>query len=209
MPKKEIDYQKAVIYKIEHLEKPELLYVGSTTEFIKRKSQHKYTCNNEKSSKYNYKIYKMIRENGGWDCFKILIIKQYPCLNKIELLIEEDRLMKELKSSLNHFKAYRTEEYTNQINKEYRDKNKDKINEYCNKYREDNKDKIKERNKIYRDDNKDKIKEYREDNKDKIKDYYTKNKDTLIICDCGCKIKYLNKNRHIKTSKHITKLQSI
>ena len=65
-------------------------------------------------------------------------------------------------------------------NKEYYEKNKDKIKEYYEKnkdkikeYYEKNKDKIKEVNKEYREKNKDKIKEvnkeYREKNKDKIR----------------------------------------
>ena len=37
MPKTPIDYSKSVIYKIEHIEKPELVYVGSTTDLTKRK----------------------------------------------------------------------------------------------------------------------------------------------------------------------------
>jgi predicted GIY-YIG superfamily endonuclease len=183
MPKKEIDYQKSVIYKIEHLEKPELLYVGSTTDFIKRKCQHKSKCNNEKSIEYNYKLYSMIRENGGWDCFKIMIIKQYPCLNKIELLIEEECLMKELKTSLNTKKAHRTEEEI----KEYYIINKDEIVEYKKNYYQLNKDKINQQNKEYRNNNKDKL-------------------NKIIICECGCKISRRNKSCHIKTLKHLNKL---
>ena len=75
MPRKEIDYSKAVIYKIQHQDKPELLYVGSTTDFPKRKSSHKQRTNNVMDERYNLKVYQMIRENGGWECFKIIIIK--------------------------------------------------------------------------------------------------------------------------------------
>ena len=53
-----------------------------------------------------------------------------------------------------------------QYQKEYYEKNKDKIKEYYEK----NKDKIKEVKKEYREKNKDKIKEYYEKNKDKIKE---------------------------------------
>lgn len=179
MPKKEIDYQKSVIYKIEHLEKPELLYVGSTTDFIKRKNTHKSRCNNE--SKYNNHLYKMIRDNGGWDSFKIMIIKQYSCLNKIELLIEEDKQMKELKASLNQMKAYNTEDETKErkkeCDKEYGKVNKDKINL--------------------------KHKEYNKVNKDKIKEYKSK----MFSCVCGCEINMYNKYNHIKTSKHLNNLK--
>ena len=41
MPKTPIDYQKGIIYKIQHIEKLELFYIGSTTNFNKRKQQHK------------------------------------------------------------------------------------------------------------------------------------------------------------------------
>lgn len=42
-------------------------YVGSTRSFSRRKSQH-FTANRfPERPAYNYKIYKCIRENGGWD----------------------------------------------------------------------------------------------------------------------------------------------
>ena len=47
MPRTPIDYSKSVIYKIQHLEKDELVYVGSTTNFVKRKNKHKSCCKNE------------------------------------------------------------------------------------------------------------------------------------------------------------------
>ena len=64
MPKTPTDYSKSVIYKIEHIDKPELVYVGSTTNFTKRKYQHKCAYNNK-----NYMLYQMIRNNNGWDSF--------------------------------------------------------------------------------------------------------------------------------------------
>jgi len=118
MPKYNIDYSKSIIYKIEHLENPELLYVGSSTNFVKRKQDHKFCCNSENNSKYNMKVYKMIRENGGWDQFKIIVIKEYPCDSKINLLMEEDRMMKELKATLNRQRAYVSDEEEKIIKKE-------------------------------------------------------------------------------------------
>jgi hypothetical protein len=181
MPQTAINYQKSVIYKIEHLENPALLYVGSTTDFIKRKNNHKSCCTNENKSKYNINLYKMIRDNGGWNSFKIMIIKEYPCLNKIELLIEEDRLIKELKSSLNEIKAYRTEEEKIKQKKE------------CDEeYRKANKDYLLVQNK-----------DYYKANKEKIKDYKSKKYE----CECGCQININNKYNHIKTFKHLNKLK--
>ena len=133
MPKSQINYSKSVIYKIEHSDNAELLYVGSTTDFTKRKYQHKTSCNNSISKEYNYKLYKMIREHGGWSEFKMMIIKEFPCDNKIELLIEEDRQMKSLKASLNCKKAYSTEEEEKLKDKEWYELNKEKRKEQQHK----------------------------------------------------------------------------
>ena len=40
------NYEKTVIYKIQHREKLDLLYVGCTTNFNARKNQHKSRCTN-------------------------------------------------------------------------------------------------------------------------------------------------------------------
>ena len=63
------DYSKTIIYKIEHLHNKSLLYLGQTTNFTNRKHKHKSCCN--KPEMYNVKLYKMMRENGGWECFKV------------------------------------------------------------------------------------------------------------------------------------------
>ena len=101
MPRKEINYQNTVIYKIQHTEKDDLLYVGHTTSFTKRKASHKSTCNNPNSSYHNLKVYTMIRENGGWGMFKMLEIKKFPCNDDREACAEEDKCMKELKANMN------------------------------------------------------------------------------------------------------------
>ena len=67
MPRKAIDYSNCVIYKIQHIENEELLYVGHTTNFKQRKKAHKCACNCLANTNSNLKVYKMMRENGGWD----------------------------------------------------------------------------------------------------------------------------------------------
>ena len=119
MPKQMINYNKSVIYKIEHEDKPDLLYVGSTTDFTRRKNRHKYNCNNNLSKGYNYKLYAMIRSNGGWDSFKIMIIKELNCNSKVEMLIEEDKMMKELKSTLNTRRANTTDDDKKEYYQQY------------------------------------------------------------------------------------------
>ena len=113
----------------------------------------------------------MIRENGGWDMFKMIEVKKYPCKDKREAERREDEIMKELKASMNTLKSFLTEEerkkYNKEYNKEYYEDNRERIKNYKEQYYETNKDSIKVKFKQYRDDNKDKIEQYRDDNKDK------------------------------------------
>jgi len=190
MPKKEIDYTKTIFYRIvcNDLNIKDC-YIGHTTNFIKRKQQHKLNTNDKTKKHYNYNIYKFIRDNGGWDNWSMIMIEEKQCENKLDALRQERIFMEEYKATLNHQIPSRTE-------KEWRKDNKNKIL----KYKEDNKDKIKEQRKIYRENNKGKIKQYREDNKDKIKNH----RHQLIFCDC-CKINIIKGNIsiHYKTMKHI------
>ena len=50
MPRIKINYANGVIYKIHHQDQQELLYVGSTTDFIRQKNEHKSRCNNIRNS---------------------------------------------------------------------------------------------------------------------------------------------------------------
>ena len=86
MPKKNIDYSKALIYKIvcNDLNIKDC-YVGSTTDFTKRKGHHKRGCNNVNTKCYNYNVYQFIRANGGWDNWTMVLVENYPCENKLEL----------------------------------------------------------------------------------------------------------------------------
>ena len=131
MPKESIDYSKSIIYKIYCNDSSITeVYIGSTTNFKLRKCQHKSACYNDKSKKINMKIYKFINDNGGWDNFSMIPIIEYPCENKIQLLIKEEEYRKELNSKLNSCNSYSGIEYKN--NKEYR-------REYSKKYRENKK----------------------------------------------------------------------
>ena len=82
MPKLPMDYSKTIIYKIEHIDDDSLVYVGHTTNWDKRKCKHKFNCYAEKSGHYNLKLYQMIRENGGWEKFRMIEIEKYPCNNR-------------------------------------------------------------------------------------------------------------------------------
>ena len=85
MPKNDIDYSNTIIYKI-FCKDPLItyIYVGHTTNFVQRKYAHKQACNNIKSSSYDTKLYKTIRDNGNWSNWEMSIINHYNCKDQIE-----------------------------------------------------------------------------------------------------------------------------
>ena len=110
MPREAMDYYKCYIYKIKCLNDKKLKYVGHTTKWDQRKYKHKFNCYNEKSGHYNLKLYQMIRENGGWEKFKMTEVEKYPCNDKREAEKRECEVMKELKASMNMVKSYVSDE---------------------------------------------------------------------------------------------------
>ena len=129
MPRTKTDYSKTVIYKIQHNEDETLLYVGSTTDFIKRKSSHKSSCNNPKSKEYNDKKYQMIRDNGGWYMFNMIEIEKYPCNDKREAEKRENDLMHELKANMNSIKSHCGFDNVKEYKKNWKNENRERINE--------------------------------------------------------------------------------
>ena len=204
MPKLPMDYSKCCIYKIEHVDDESLVYVGHTTCFDKRKTQHKCRCKNDNDKDYNLKVYQMIRENGDWDMFKMIEVEKYPCADKREAERRENEVMKEIKASMNMRKSFRTQDEITEYTKEYYESNKPKIQERNKEYREANKPKIQERDKKYYEENKTKIqersKEYREANKAKINE--------KVKCECGCEIIKSKLKRHQATKKHLDKMKN-
>lgn len=165
MPKKAIDYSKTIIYKIVPKDlNLNFIYVGSTTDFRRRKSQHKYECNNNNL----LKIYKTIRENGGWDAFEMIEIEKYKCNDGIEARIRERYWMELFNANLNILKAITTKEEYKEYNKEWYENNKDEL--LCNKkiYYQNNKEIIKQNIDDYYIININKILLYKKNNKDKI-----------------------------------------
>jgi hypothetical protein len=135
MPKTPIDYKKTVIYKIvcDDLEITDC-YVGSTTDFIRRKSSHKSNCNNEKSKEYNHKIYKIIREFGNWDNWTMVEIQKFPCEDSNEARKQERYHYEILNSNLNMRYPERTDkEYKNQYQDKEKYRRQQKINCECGK----------------------------------------------------------------------------
>jgi len=99
MPKDNIDYSKTIIYKITCKdENINDIYVGHTTNFVKRKCLHKYACTNLDNK---LKIYHIIRQNGGWENWDMTEIAMYNCKNKTEARLKEQQHYEDLNANLN------------------------------------------------------------------------------------------------------------
>lgn len=157
------DYSKGLIYTIKSCDD---LYVGSTTNFTKRKYQHKSAIKEGAS-----KLYQKIRDNEcRWD---MKPYKEFPCENKIQLEIEEERVRCELNANLNSFSCsgkdmVNYKQYQQQYHKQYQKQ-----------------EKYKEKSKI-------KGEKWREQNNTKEK----------VICECGCSVCRGFLTEHKKTKKH-------
>jgi hypothetical protein len=208
MPLKVSNYANTIIYKICCLD-PTITscYVGSTTDLIRRRCQHKHCCVNPKNKNYDYNVYQYIRENGGWENWIVSPIEQYPCANKFEALKRERYWLEELKADLNCKTPSRTKQEWTGVNKERVAKklkewtgvNKERVALYQKNYAEKNKELLALYKKNYREKNKEQLlikkKEKYEANKEKI---LTKNKEQA---DCPFCSKTMRKNsisRHIR-----------
>ena len=208
-------------------------YVGSTTNFMMRKSRHK---SNSHDIKYGQqKLYKIINENGGWNCWYMDIIETCICESKLDARIRERYWYEKLNASLNTYRPMltsdETKEYMAEWNRQYYNDNKDEIKErqkeYQTQYYIDNKIAINEKVKQYKNNNNIAIqennKQYQINNKEKIaeyqKQYKIDNKETIatrksekIHCE-ACEIHIVRGDitRHNKSPKHLanlTKLQN-
>ncbi len=142
-------------------------YIGSTTCFRKRKSYHKSICNNSNSNKLI--IYQTIRDNGGWDNWRMVIIEEMIDTTKIQANIREEYYRIELGATLNSMccgTGLTREEYI----KDYYETNKEQKKEQMKEYYKTNKEQIKNQMKEHYKTNKDKKKEYN-------KEYYKKQKE--------------------------------
>ena len=96
------NYNNTIIYKIvcNNLHITDC-YVGHTTNFTKRKSQHKYVCNTITHKYYNLKIYMAIRANGGWTNWSMIEIEKFTCLDSNEARAREHHWYEVFHAKLN------------------------------------------------------------------------------------------------------------
>lgn len=184
MPKTPTDYSKTIIYKI-CCKDPSItdVYVGHTTNMIKRRSCHKIRCTDETSNNYNLYVYDFIRNHGSWKNWEIIQIEEYNCKNKEEALKQERFWLDELNASLNKVLPTRN-------SKEYRNDNKEYCYNKIKEWRKDNQEYFKHQQK-----------EYYESIKEK--------RNEKIICECGCQISKTNLKRHQTGKIHLDKMEKL
>jgi group I intron endonuclease len=137
------DYSNSVVYAIVcKNENIKDMYVGSSSNFEQRKRDHKSDCYNVNRHHYNRKVYKFIRDNGGFDNFKFEILEEVCCENKQELRSRERYFLEQLGASLNSHVPSRTQK---EYKKKYREENREETQEYNKKYYKENQDKLKEK----------------------------------------------------------------
>jgi len=122
------------------------IYVGSTKSFVHRKSSHKSKCET-----HHTKVYKTIREYGGWENWRMVIIEECDdtIQTKRQAHMREEEFRLQLKATLNTIRAFLTEEQKREDNREYNNTlHRKEYNKECNKnYR--NRPEVKEHKKEY------------------------------------------------------------
>jgi len=174
-------------------------------------------CNNENYKAYNLKIYQIIRENGGWDNWSMVLVEKFPCKDKYEACKREREVYEELEAKMNMVIPYITQEETKEYHKKYREEHQEQLKQYIKQYREEHQEEIKEQDKEYREKNKEKIKQYskqyNKEHQEQIKQYkkqhgkqyYQEHKAEInkkVECEyCSKQLTKGNMSRHLKICK--------
>ncbi len=186
MPRTQINYSNTIIYKIvcKDLNVKDL-YVGHTTDFIRRKNNHKKNCTNKECRDYSYKVYEMIRNNGGWENWDMIELEKFSCNDGNEARARERHYYDLLSPALNSI-------VPNRNMNEWIHTNKENVRLQRKKHYDENKEAILKKDKLYKTKNYDKIKA---------------RKSEKILCDCGREICRATKARHLRSHIHSIELQ--
>jgi hypothetical protein len=146
------------IYKIVYENKEQdlsYIYIGSTNDIKQRYSSHISNMSNPNTHEYNTKKYKVMRENGGVDNFKMVVIyTSIEPITKTEAHIIEEQYRLSEQANLNDCRCYRTETERIEQLKNYYGENKQKTLDRQKNYYAENIVEIKQKRKEYRQNNK-------------------------------------------------------
>ena len=154
-------------------------YIGSTRNMVQRRRSHKSVCNNPRNKGYNQKKYQTIRDNCGFENWRLVILEIMENTTKLEAEINEQVHRVQLRAMLNSQKASCGGLTKREYNEQYQKENKEQINEQKKIYRQDNKEQINEQ------------------------------KKQKFDCDCGGKYTRCHKTSHEKSKKHQNYVDSL
>ncbi len=190
------EYKTGRVYKIIH-NQSDIVYIGSTFNRLNDRFYCHKKNKNTAIGKYFTKY--------GIENFKIILIKEYKVIDKYHLQMYEQLWMNKIKN-ININKSFQPlyKQYKKETDREYNERNKEKIKEKKKEYYEKNNEVIKNRANIHYENNKEetkqKVKEYKEKNKERIKE---KNKEKIICEVCNLEIRKDSLLRHKKSKKHL------
>ena len=223
------NYQNAKIYSIRSRSRPDLVYIGSTTQGLaKRFGGHNYLFRNNRLKCTSKKVIEI------GDAF-VELVETYACPNRNELERREGEIIRSMDCVNKQIPGRTKQEWlidnkerNDEWHKQYRDDNKVKIKQWRENNKErtkqqrkqhylDNTEQIKQSNKQYHNEHKEQIsqrmKRWSENNKEHLKQankqYREKKKDNRI-CICGVNYNYGNSSIRKKhyISKHHTNFVS-
>ena len=107
MPNNVLDYSNTIFYKI-YCVNPDIteLYIGHTTNFVQRKQSHKQSSTTANCQSNNCKLYKYIRNHGGWDNWKMEIIAFHNCEDHYSARKHEQEYYNEYNATLNSIEPF-------------------------------------------------------------------------------------------------------
>ena len=144
MPRKSFDYSKIYFYKIvcKDLNIKEC-YVGHTTNFKNRKSEHKRSCLNETNKSHNLNMYKFICENGNWQNWDMVLIETVSCQDGLEVRKKEREDIENEQTILNKAKPYVSQQDISDYKKQWSIDNYEKVKASKEIYYKNNKEIVK------------------------------------------------------------------
>ena len=199
MPRTNINYDNTCFYRIvcKDLEVTDF-YVGHTTDFRKRKTQHKTVCHNPNANGFDTHVYDFIGQHGGWENWDMLLIERVKCDDGLDARKKERRYIEEMHATLNRRIPSRTtqeyyldnEEHIKTYHHQYNQSHKDLVHAYSIEYDAEHKERVLKRTNAYKLANKEKI-------------------HTKVGCPCGGSFNLATKAQHLRTTRHVAYLQTL
>ena len=207
-------YANGKIYTIRSRSRPELVYVGSTTQALSvRFGEHKSrTCSS-----------RQIIDVG--DAY-IELYENYPCAGKEELNRREGEVMRSMECVNKQVAGRTRQEYSEdnreeikQARKQYYQDHSEERKQAAKQYRRDHRGELKQaakqRYQDHREERNQYSKQYNQDHKEEINQYnrlYHQSKKIMQVCVCGTEYNLGHngkKNKHYQSQKHQAHVQMI